>query len=128
VRRVEQPGRKDVGRDFGWLCESLGLAGGKDDLAAEILREIVDAERRGAPVRSITISRKAHVTRGGAVYHLNRLIESGIVVRNGRRYELRGGTLSGTMEEIEGDMLLMMRRMREIARELDEEMGVEARG
>ncbi|MFH1199576.1 MAG: hypothetical protein V1708_00755 [Candidatus Micrarchaeota archaeon] len=124
VRNVEQPARKNFNSDFEWLCECLGLTeGGKGDLAPVIFRQIVEAEKTGRPARSIVISRKFKVTRGGAVYHLNRLIETGLIVRHGREYELRAGNLTETMDEVEEDMLRMFRRMRGIARELDEEMG-----
>ncbi len=128
VRSLELPQRKDFDSDFEWLCECLGLSeGGKGDLAPEIFRQIVEAEKKGRPARSIVISRKFKVTRGGAVYHLNRLIETGLVVRHGREYELRAGNLSETMGEVEEDVLRMFKRMKQIASEMDEEMGFKVR-
>ncbi|MFH1107360.1 MAG: hypothetical protein V1787_05695 [Candidatus Micrarchaeota archaeon] len=129
VRSVELPHLKDFDSDFEWLCECLGLTSGeKDGLAPGIFKQIVEAERAGRPARSIVISRKFKVTRGGAVYHLNRLIETGLIVRHGRAYGLRAGNLSETVDEVEEDMLRMFRRMKQIAREMDEEMGFRVRG
>lgn len=128
VRSVELPARKDFDSDFEWLCECLGLTSGeKGDLAPEIFRQVVEAEKKGKAARSIAISRKFKVSRGGAVYHLNRLIETGLIVRHGREYELRAANLSETMDEMEEDVLRIFRRMKQIAREMDEELGFEVR-
>ncbi len=128
VRNVELPARKGFNSDFEWLCECLGLTSGeKGDLAPEIFRHVVEAEKKGRHARSIVISRKFKVTRGGAVYHLNRLIETGLIVRHGREYELRAGNLSETMDEVEEDMLRMFKRMKQIAHEMDEQLGFEVR-
>ena len=128
VRSVELPQRKNFENDFEWLCECLGLTSGeKGDLAPVIFRQIVESEKSGRPSKSIVISRKFKVTRGGAVYHLNRLIETGLVVRHGREYELRAANLTETMDEVEEDMLRMFKRMKQIAREMDEELGFQVR-
>ena len=95
-----------------------------DELGAEILKEILRAESKGGIIRSISISKKMRVTRGGAVYHLNKLMASGLIVRRGRDYELRGQNLSDTVEEMEQDMRRFFRQIRRMADEIDSELGM----
>lgn len=123
VRTVERPHSRKPQQELAWLCESFGIA--PNDPRREILQEILKAERSDQGVRSVVISQKMNITRGGAVYHLNRMIETGLVVRNGRQYELRAQNLEETIEEMEEDMVRMFRRMRSIAKELDEEFGLQ---
>ncbi|MBU1197258.1 hypothetical protein KJ765_01970 [Candidatus Micrarchaeota archaeon] len=124
IRRIERPRRSTPEDELDWLCKCFGFSE-QDDLRKHILQEILEAERQERGVRSHNISIKMHVTRGGAVYHLNKMIESGLIVRNGREYELRGQNLEQTLEEMEEDMLRMFKRMRNIAKELDEDMGLQ---
>jgi hypothetical protein len=53
---------------------------------------------------------------------MNTFVRNGIVIKQGRQYVLRGENLDRTFEELEFDMLRRMRRMRELAKRLDEEM------
>lgn len=122
LRSEEKPRRREKEEELAWLCRCFGFEDG--DLGQRFLLEILKAEQKEKGMRSLALSSKMHVTRGGAVYHLNRLMESGLVVRKGREYELRAPNLEETLEEIEEDLLRMMKRMRGIAKELDEELGL----
>ncbi|MBI5051405.1 hypothetical protein HZC08_01470 [Candidatus Micrarchaeota archaeon] len=65
---------------------------------------------------------KAIWTQGAVVYHLNIFIGSGIVIKQGRKYFLRSASLDETIEELEQDILRRMKKMRELARDIDEKM------
>ncbi len=122
VRAIERPKRRDPEDELRWLCQCFGFEPG--DPRVEILREIVAAEKNEQGVRSTVISTNLQITRGGAVYHLNRMIESGLIVRKGHEYQLRATSLEETLEEVEEDMLRMFKRMRQIAKELDQDLGL----
>jgi hypothetical protein len=125
VRRIGKPDRKGFEGELDWFCRALGMSEQKDDLGAGILKEILRRERKGGGgIRSISISRKMRVTRGGAVYHLNKLMQTGLIVRRGREYGLRGQNLSDTVEEIEQDMARTFRLIRRMAVEIDGELGI----
>lgn len=124
IRRVNRPARRSLDGELEWFCRSLGISGGSDELGAEIIKEILRKESKGGGIKSIAISKKMRVTRGGAVYHLNKLMASGLIVRRGREYELRGQNLSDTVEEMEQDMRRMFRHLRRMATEIDGELGM----
>ncbi|MEK6954708.1 MAG: hypothetical protein AABX01_06870 [Candidatus Micrarchaeota archaeon] len=124
IRRVVRPQKRNLEGELEWFCQSLGISQDSDELGAEILKEILRAESKGGIIRSISISKKMRVTRGGAVYHLNKLMASGLIVRRGRDYELRGQNLSDTVEEMEQDMRRFFRQIRRMADEIDSELGM----
>lgn len=123
LHSVERPRKRGAEDELEWLCKCFGFDA--QDPRSDILRVLLKAERKDEGVRSVVISQKMQLTRGGAVYHLNRLIETGLVVRRGRQYELRAPNLEETLEEMEEDIVRMFRRMREIAKDVDTQMGLQ---
>jgi hypothetical protein len=51
---------------------------------------------------------------------MNMFMRSGLIVKRGREYYLRGGSLEKAMDEIEADMVKRMRAMRLMAEHIDE--------
>ncbi|MEK6843587.1 MAG: hypothetical protein AABY04_03800 [Candidatus Micrarchaeota archaeon] len=127
IKRLERPSIKNLQGELDAFCNSIGIPTDDQSVAKDIFKEILEKEskRKAGGIRSITISRKIHVTRGGAVYHLNKLMETGLIIRKGREYELRGQNLEETVEEMENDMLRMFRMIKKMAAEIDDEMGFE---
>lgn len=117
---VNRPRVRKTDGELDWLCRCLGIDPESDRLAYGIFRKLMDASRRNQGVRTIEITKKANVTQAAVVYHMNTFLRSGIVVRKGREYFLRGGTLEETMNELEADMTRRMRMLREMARKIDE--------
>jgi hypothetical protein len=50
-------------------------------------------------------------------------MQNGIVIKQGRKYFLRSSSLDETMEELEQDMLRRMKKLRELAKHIDKELG-----
>jgi predicted transcriptional regulator len=127
LRKVDRPAKHGFENELGSFCEAFGIIGESEkNISKDILEEILRKEsRNGQGIKSIVISRKMKVTRGGAIYNLNKLMESGLIVRNGRDYELRGQNLADTVGEMEEDMLRMFKQMRRMAQEIDRELGMD---
>lgn len=127
LRKVDRPAKHNFDSELEMFCEAFGISGENEkNISKDILEEILRKEsRNGEGIRSIVISKKMRVTRGGAIYNLNKLMESGLIIRNGRDYELRGQNLHDTVEEMEEDMLRMFRQMRRMAQEIDKELGID---
>lgn len=125
IREVERPIEHNIEKDIEWICECLGLADNKNDLAAGIFKELLRAtkEREGITTREIVEKEKPgrNITQGAIVYHLNIFIQRGVVIKQGRRYYLRSSRLDETIDEIEQDMIRRMKKMRELAKHIDEE-------
>lgn len=120
VPEIKVQAKKQTDDSFAVICECFGIDPEKDKLAYEIFKEVMEAQKKDKGVRTIEITKRAHVTQAAVVYHMNTFIRNGIIIREGREYRLRGRTLDETFDELEQDMLRRMRRMRELAKKIDE--------
>ena len=122
IRSVEKP---DIGRGkpdnlIRWFCEALGLsAESGDDLEERILKDFIYAAFRDRGLSSSEIKLDRPTPRSTVVYHLNRFVDLGLVVKRGRRYYLRATDMAKVVEELEYDMNREMMKMLDMARELD---------
>lgn len=127
VRRViifelDAPKSPNVEDEIKWLCRCLGLDPDKDKLAFNIFLHLLDANRRNDGVKTIGITKKNKVTQAAVVYHMNLFMRSGLVVKRGPKYYLRGRTLGQTIAEMEADISKRMVLLKHIASRIDEQM------
>ncbi|MBI4399459.1 hypothetical protein HY570_01805 [Candidatus Micrarchaeota archaeon] len=122
IKEIERPLSNDIEEEVAWLCKCLGFSDEKEDVATDIFKELLTAlyEHKGISTKEVKTRRQ--VTRGAIVYHLNQFMRSGLVVKKGRAYYLRELSLSRTLEEVEEDFLRMIKRMRDIAKDIDDQM------
>ena len=64
------------------------------------------------------------LSRGTVVFHLNKLIDSGIVISKNNRYMLRVENLKELIDEMEKDMQKACNSLREIAADIDKRLGL----
>ena len=119
IRYLVLPQQDDYDAELDWIFQCLGLGGETDFLARSIFSQLVKASRENKGISSRDIMEKANVTQAAVVYHLNTFIRSGLIVKQGRNYYLRGGSLEHALEEIESDMVRRMGRLKEIAKKID---------
>ena len=122
IRRLERPLEENLEKEIEWLCQCLGLSSEEEKLPVDIFKTLLTHTCKGRPVSSTMLSKGKSVTRGAIVYHLNRFIQSRLVVRRGREYTLRDRTLTRTLDEVEEDVLRFLKRMKEIAEKIDAEV------
>ncbi|MDD5337121.1 MAG: hypothetical protein PHS02_01420 [Candidatus ainarchaeum sp.] len=122
---LARPNSKDVKSELVWVCRCLDLDPSKDKLAFDIFLHLLDASRKGEGVKTIEIKRKSSVTQAAVVYHMNTFMRAGLIVRRGRVYYLRGGTLEKTVEEMEADVLRRMRLIKQMAERIDETLFIQ---
>ncbi|MCL5007548.1 MAG: winged helix-turn-helix domain-containing protein [Candidatus Marsarchaeota archaeon] len=126
IKNIAMPTSSDPDSIIRWMCEAFGFSGDAtgDNIDLDILR-IFTSEygRRGVKgISSSEIKVDQNVARSTIIYHLNRFIEAGLVVKRGRKYYLRAPELSRAIEEIEYDIEREMHRMLDMAREFDRMM------
>jgi predicted transcriptional regulator len=107
----------DAGLDFIYQC--LGLGDERDEIGMMVFRALVKASRQGSGISSRDIAQLSHVTQAAIIYHLNQFRRTGLVVKEGRNYYLKGHTLENTLEEMESDMSRRFERMKKIAKKID---------
>jgi predicted transcriptional regulator len=120
IRYVTVPSEDDdldAGLDFIYQC--LGLGDERDEIGMMVFRALVKASRQGSGISSKDIAQLGHVTQAAIIYHLNQFRRSGLVVKEGRNYYLKGHTLENTLEEMESDMARRFERMKKIAKKID---------
>ncbi|VVC01770.1 Uncharacterised protein [uncultured archaeon] len=120
LRDFDEPKGRNPEKQIEWIFQCLGFGDKDDTVAKEVFTELVKKSDKG--VRSVEISGRCHVTQGAVVYHLNTLVRSGVVVKQGRYYYLKRTRLDNTIEDMEAEMLRRFERMKRIARLIEEEM------
>ena len=130
ISEIKPPKKADEKADIEWLCRSLGLITNRDcdKTAVKIFRRLLRASKEERPVSSSRLSEELEIARGTALFHLQKFSQHGLAVRvKGGKYVLRDDSLSATLDEIMLDFERIFSRMRKIAREIDEERGIDAR-
>ncbi len=122
VRRI--PG-DNINQELQWLGNSLGLFNLRDR-DSSCFRIFITLVRRSPGQKGLSsdeIADLLHLSRGTVIHHLTRLMESGIVVREGGGYLLREGRLQDMISDLHRDVETMFAELRKVAEEIDERMG-----
>ncbi|MFT4304727.1 MAG: winged helix-turn-helix transcriptional regulator [Candidatus Woesearchaeota archaeon] len=117
----KKPTTTNVNDEIRWLGGSLGLFNlrDKDSSCFRIFIELLKNAKKEEGLSSDEIALKSNLSRGTVVHHLNRLIESGLVVVDKNRYQLRESHLSILVEEIKKDINRTMEDLKKIAENID---------
>ncbi|HLC92827.1 MAG TPA: winged helix-turn-helix domain-containing protein [archaeon] len=128
IRKVEQPFSQSPLDELNWICQSLGFMEpiDRDKTASSIFREIIKATESGEALSSSAIADRVGMSRGAIINHLNNLMRSGLITRDGRFYSARSRSIYRTIEEIEEDIERIFTKMKRTAMALDEELGIKA--
>ncbi len=126
IRKVERPFAKQQIDELDWICQSLGFFEpiDREKTASSVFKEIVKATEKGEALTSTAIAERVGMSRGSIINHLNNLMRSGLIVRQGRFYISRSKSMFRTIEEIEEDIERIFAKMKKTAIEIDEELGI----
>ena len=126
IVKIRKPLQKNMNRDLQWFSESLGLFTERDKEKScfRIFIELIKAARKKQTLSSDEIAFNSNLSRGTVVHHLNRLMESGLIVSHDNRYILRVDNLEELIEEIKKDVLKTLDDLKKIAEDLDDEVGL----
>lgn len=126
IIKFRKPLKKDINEELQWLGSSLGLFNlrDRDSSCFRIFIELVKSSRKKKPLSSDELAYKTGLSRGTVIHHLNRLMGSGIVVNEKNKYILRVENLKVLVEEIEKDVQRACSDLKEIAKNIDEELGL----
>jgi len=112
IQKIRRPTREDPEELLDYLLRSLGFQR-NIDVYKKIIRELL-TEGKG----STAISEKVGA-RTTTIYHINKLMRSGFLIKRGSIYELREPTFERTVREILRDVERVFEDLLEVARELD---------
>ena len=118
--------RRNLNDELQWFGNSLGLFSlrDKDRSCFRLFIELLKSTRKKHALSSDELAYRLKLSRGTVVYHLNKLIESGIVVSEKNKYILRSDNLESVVHEIRKDMQRVFADLEDIAQEIDKGLGL----
>ncbi len=120
VKTKIRPKRENADQLTDWFCKVFDLATREDQPEPELLKDIISGSIQGEGVTSLELTDKYDMPRSTVIYHLNRFIATGIVIRKGRKYVLRAEDMEQTIVELRSDMMMEFNKMMEFAEKLDQ--------
>ncbi len=126
IVNIRKPNEHNVNKELQWLGSSLGLFSlrDKDKSCFRVFIELLKSAKAKQALTSDELALKLSLSRGTIIHHINRLMESGLVVHEGNRYILRVENLKSLIEEIEKDIKRACDDLKEVAKEIDERLGL----
>lgn len=126
IVNIRKPNEHNVNKELQWLGSSLGLFSlrDKDKSCFRVFIELLKSAKAKQALTSDELALKLSLSRGTIIHHINRLMESGLVVHEGNKYILRVENLKSLIEEIEKDIKRACEDLKEVAKEIDERLGL----
>ncbi len=112
-----EPPEDDINADIDYMYQCLGLGDERDEVGRLVFRALVKAGPRG--ISSRDIMSLGEMSQAAVIYHLNLFQRSGLVVKDGRNYDLRGFSLTNALDELENDMHRRYEQLRLIAKKIE---------
>lgn len=127
IRSLKPPLATEVETDIEWLCHCLGFISkrDKDKTSSKIFNTILENNGHGTTVDDI--STKCDLSRTAVRHHLKNYLKCGFVVKMGSRHYLRTRSISSTLNEMEFDILRTLTKIKQIASEIDQKLGLKER-
>ncbi len=126
IVRYNKPIKNDINEELQWVGNSLGLFNlrDKDKSCFRIFIELLKTAKESKRISSDEMAHKLDLSRGTVVHHINKMIEAGIIIREGNKYILRNDSLQSLVDQIESDAKQACKELRAVAKEIDERIGL----
>ncbi len=126
IIRLSRPARGSVNEELKWLGHSLGLFSerDKDSSLYRLFVELIKSSRANRLQTSDELAQRLGLSRGTVIHHLNKLMETGLVVSDRNRYALRVGNLEVLIDELRKDVRRAMDDLKAIAKQIDDELKI----
>ena len=123
---VPAPRKGDVNEQLQWLGGSLGLFNprDKDRSCFRIFITLLKSAKAKKEISSDELAAMTGLSRGTVVHHLNKLMSAGLVEGYKSRYVLRVDNLEALISKLEQDVQQTLDRLREIASQVDDQLGM----
>jgi predicted transcriptional regulator len=127
VQAKAQSESHNVNELLQWLGGSLGLFNTRDkdkSCYRVFLALLQQLKKEEAGMTSDEIALATKLSRGTVVHHLNKLMESGLVISQRGRYALRVESLESLVTEVQANVHETFEGMKDVARYLDRQLGL----
>jgi len=124
IIRIKKPDQDNINEELQFLGESLGLFNerDKDKSCFRIFIILINSLRKGIKVTSDEIADKTNLTRGTVIHHLNRLMESGIVVSQKNYYMLAVDNMEELVDLVKNNLVKTFDNLKPTARSIDKRL------
>ena len=126
IVNIRKPAEHNVNQELQWLGSSLGLFNlrDKDKSCFRVFIELLKSAKAKHTLTSDELASRLSLSRGTIIHHINKLMESGIVIHEGNNYTLRVENLKNLIDEVERDIKRACEDLKDIANEIDERLGL----
>ena len=126
IVNIRKPSEHNVNQELQWFGSSLGLFNlrDKDKSTFRVFIELLKSAKAKRTLTSDELASRLELSRGTIIHHINKLMESGIVVHEGNKYTLRVENLRTLIEEVEKDIKRACEDLKEVAKEIDNRLGL----
>jgi predicted transcriptional regulator len=124
IIKTSKPEIQNINDLLQWFGGSLGLFNlrDKDRSCFRVFIVLMKAGKKSKGVSSEEIADLTALSRGTVVYHINKLIESGLVREQSKKYYLEAETLENLIAKLRMDMDQAFDTLSEIGKEIDEKL------
>ncbi len=104
-----------------WFGNSLGLfhLRDKDKSCFRLFIELIKAAKQGQSLSSDDLAERLGLSRGTVIHHMNRLMESGLVIHDRKKYILKEPRLEVLVDTIKRDFERTCEDLKLVAKRLD---------
>lgn len=129
IHEIREPQKQDIDEDIEWMCRCLGILSNRDfdKTSTKLFESFLAASKKNRSLSSDDLADKVGISRATVIHHIHRFETAGVVIKSEEGYELRTNSLHDVINEIEMDIERMLQRMKKIADDIDEEMGLKGR-
>lgn len=126
IVNIRKPAEHNVNQELQWFGSSLGLFNlrDKDKSTFRVFIELLKSTKAEKPLTSDELAARLDLSRGTIIHHINKLMESGLVIHEGNQYTLRVENLKSLIEEVEKDIKRACEDLKEVAKEIDNRLGL----
>jgi len=126
IVNIRKPNEHNVNQELQWFGSSLGLFNlrDKDKSTFRVFIELLKSAKAKQTLTSDELAARLDLSRGTIIHHINKLIESGLVIHEGNTYILRVDNLKSLIVELEKDLRRACDDLKEVAKEIDERLGL----
>jgi len=128
LNEINQPRQRVTNTNIDWLCDSLGLATGRDTkrISPRVVKILLHTDHNTG-ITSEAIAEELEIETQRVLYHLRSLINAGLLVRHKKHIFMRHGSMTGAILEMQRDANRIFDNLLCVANDIDDDLGLKNR-
>ena len=122
---IEPIPESNTNQEIHWISQALGLFNERDKEKSchRIFVELIKAKKDNTLLSSQDLADKSNLSRATVLHHLDKLIESNIVMEKNHEFELIDSNLNSIIIRLKKEMNEFLDEMEKVSKKLDKELG-----